>query len=547
MLNFKIKKAFTLLEILLVVAAIAILATIVIIAINPQKQLAEARNSQRRSDIETILNAVYQYSIDNQGQFPDDIDNSLKMIGSAINDCNVLCGQDNESYTETNDLFINNSQSDFNQGNYNNTKWNETNNSLTLNEIGLISLSGTYTSQIFDANNLADWESFSWLPLKPYGHELPNNQNIESIYPSGNINMTNNILLMHLNDGLGAENFLDSSGNNNHGICVNNSCPSWTNNGKFNGAFNFNGDSNGLVIPNNSSLNATEITLMAWIKWNIDPGAGKQWASLINKNVDSQYRLQHNRFNTAFEFGIRTPNGGRFIASNTGPTIGKWYHVVGTYDGSSLKIYVNGQLENSINHSGPINQLTGDLYIGRRNTPGREFNGVLDELAIWSRALNEQEILDIYKRGALDLKFQIRSCLDNTCSQESFVGPNNNSSSFFIDLNDNQLPLFNLNNISENQYFQYKAFLETTDQNYSPAIKSVNITNFYTSGQIVESETDCLDLSSKLIPDYLVEIPIDPNSDAEDKSYYVISKTPGGRIKINACLAERGEEITVTR
>lgn len=67
------QSGFTLLEILLVVAAIGILAGIVIFAINPAKQLGDTRNAQRRVDVNTILNALYQYSIDNNGSFPVDI------------------------------------------------------------------------------------------------------------------------------------------------------------------------------------------------------------------------------------------------------------------------------------------------------------------------------------------------------------------------------------------------------------------------------------------------------------------------------------------
>ncbi len=70
------KKGFTLMEILLVVAAIGILAGIVILALNPSKQLADTRNAQRWSDVNTILNAIYQYSIDNDGDLPTSIPSS---------------------------------------------------------------------------------------------------------------------------------------------------------------------------------------------------------------------------------------------------------------------------------------------------------------------------------------------------------------------------------------------------------------------------------------------------------------------------------------
>lgn len=69
------KGGFTLIEILLVVAAIGILAGIVILAINPNKQLGDTKNAQRSADVNTILNAVYQYAIDSNGVAPATITN----------------------------------------------------------------------------------------------------------------------------------------------------------------------------------------------------------------------------------------------------------------------------------------------------------------------------------------------------------------------------------------------------------------------------------------------------------------------------------------
>src|SRR3954468_2289757 len=62
-------KGFTLIEVLVVIAIIAILAAIVLVAINPAKRFQDARNSQRKANVEAILGAIQQNMIDNKGIF----------------------------------------------------------------------------------------------------------------------------------------------------------------------------------------------------------------------------------------------------------------------------------------------------------------------------------------------------------------------------------------------------------------------------------------------------------------------------------------------
>lgn len=91
----KIQKGFTLIEILVVIGIIAILAAVVLIAINPARQFAQARDSQRNSNLNAILNAVGQRIADNKGKFEGGTCPSIPIATStagAVDICSASAG-----------------------------------------------------------------------------------------------------------------------------------------------------------------------------------------------------------------------------------------------------------------------------------------------------------------------------------------------------------------------------------------------------------------------------------------------------------------------
>lgn len=75
-------KAFTLIELLVVIGLLTILLSIVLIAINPDRQFTQARDTQRRSDVNALLNAVHQYAADHNGYVPIGISTTEQYIAS---------------------------------------------------------------------------------------------------------------------------------------------------------------------------------------------------------------------------------------------------------------------------------------------------------------------------------------------------------------------------------------------------------------------------------------------------------------------------------
>lgn len=85
------KKGFTLIELLVVIGVLSVLLVITLVAINPARQFSLANNTKRRSDVNSILNAIHQYAADNKGVLPTGITTAVLAVSdTAANVCASL-------------------------------------------------------------------------------------------------------------------------------------------------------------------------------------------------------------------------------------------------------------------------------------------------------------------------------------------------------------------------------------------------------------------------------------------------------------------------
>ncbi len=169
-------------------------------------------------------------------------------------------------------------------------------------------------------------------------------------------------------------------------------------------AVTFDGSTNYISIGSQNFGLTNSLTVMAWVKWEINPTTGNSWANIFTINSTTtkdygQFWLQHNQTNTKFEFALQTTNGRKYIQSNTQPLAGEWYHVAGVYNGSTISLYINGGLEAQANHSGNIKsyETAFQTMIGQwaySSEVYRRFAGSLDDVTIYNKALTNAEIIE---------------------------------------------------------------------------------------------------------------------------------------------------------
>jgi hypothetical protein len=189
------------------------------------------------------------------------------------------------------------------------------------------------------------------------------------------------------NEGSGAT-VSDISGNANNGTITG---AAWSAAGKFGGALSFDGTSNLVTIADSASLHlSTAMTVEAWV----NPAAlGTVWRTIVLKEQTGEliYSLYANTDTTR-------PSGNVFVAAEqetrgtAALALNTWTHVATTYDGTTLRIFVNGVQASSLAVTGGIKSSTGALRIGGNNIWGEFFSGLIDEVRIYNRALSAAEL-----------------------------------------------------------------------------------------------------------------------------------------------------------
>jgi trimeric autotransporter adhesin len=393
---------------------------------------------------------------------------------------------------------------DFSAGTFNNTM--TSGNSVVL---GVGQTSGTFTSQVFNINCITQWSwtSLLWKSTLPYEKELTSTSEATQEYSAISNTLMNNLLVYYnfnetaANTATSGNDFEDRSGNSRHATETNLSAYGAT--GKLINAVTLNGTSSRINLPNTVASTAKNYTFAMWFRTT----ASANNLTYLFDTLDGANRIiiaptcSSALCSTQGRIAVCTGSCASLTSSTiASPTDGNWHHLVVTMDTTSQNVVIYLDYSTTYTYTGTygatgVNINGTNIKIGSRYAGDNWFfNGDIDEYAIWTRALSSAEILQLYRRGANRLRFQVRSCTSATCADNpAFLGPDGTSATFFSELYNNSSQLnrngnplvstalmmfsnFTSLNIPSNQYFQYRATLQTDNVTYSPDITTVRVT-----------------------------------------------------------------------
>ncbi len=170
--------------------------------------------------------------------------------------------------------------------------------------------------------------------------------------------------------------------------------------GEVGQAFSFDGLTGYVSVPDAPPLDSfsSAMTIECWIKsgkLTANPG----WEGLVCKG-NASWRLQGTSGAKTVTFSVTgTTVSDLFGTRNVND--GQWHHVAGVYDGAKVYLYVDGTLDVSQASTGAITQTSDLLTIGNNlGQPGLLWNGLMDEVSLYNRALTSNEIAAIYNAGS---------------------------------------------------------------------------------------------------------------------------------------------------
>jgi len=288
--------------------------------------------------------------------------------------------------------------------------------------VSLISLDGTVFSAVSSANTVTITEEISSENFT-LSDPTRENQNLVSnmspnpatstigyqwtIDPAGS-----NTPLMSLNMPFNSGSAqIDMSGNANDGTTQNGSL--FTNAGcQVGGCMSFDGVDDYLLVPDSDSLESPEYTMSVWVKIDSQPGTDELWGILNKGTNDGNWDINGYTLDYRDISGVKTLSVYHVDVSNTYEqlltsqtlTIGQWHHLVGTYDGTAIRLYMDGvEIDDLATASGP--DYVGDaqtLKIGAAQLQAGYtgfFSGQMDEVQVLPRALSAAQIAQLYTDG----------------------------------------------------------------------------------------------------------------------------------------------------
>jgi PKD repeat protein len=179
----------------------------------------------------------------------------------------------------------------------------------------------------------------------------------------------------------------DASGQKNHGTISGATRAT----GKFGKALSFNGLNNSVTIKDSASLDVSSgLTLEAWVYPKTTTGGGRT-VILKEKTGGAVYNLYSSE-DANLPLSSVFVGGYRVISSKTQLPLNQWSHLAATYDGQSQRLYINGLEVANRPQTGPIQTSGGALRIGGNSLWGEWFNGSIDEVRIYNRALAANEV-----------------------------------------------------------------------------------------------------------------------------------------------------------